>query len=129
MKANPLALAIAHLTTGGPRYFHEVAQVDSLYDPNQKLLQDKVPVVKVEYYVDHIRIEGEDFFIHPPLLLRDGIVRHVIHTPDFTHVFSVKSDFATANVYAHLQSFEYGSHEYVYMQGEWSLKRQVRNDK
>jgi len=129
MKANSLALAIAQLTSGEPRYLLGVAEVGSLYDPKQKLLHGKVPVVKVEYVVDLVRIDGENHFIHPPLVLKDGIVRHTWHTPDYTHCFSVKSDFATANVHAHLQNFEHGSHEYVFMHGEWSLKRIVTNAK
>lgn len=127
MKPQPLAMAIARLTTGEGRYLVEAAQVESLYKPHQKPEMRRVPVQDVRYVVELISIEGEFFELKPALALKDGIVRRVIHTPDYTHVFSVKTDFATANVIGHLQSFEHGSHEYVYMKGEWAITRITTN--
>jgi hypothetical protein len=128
VKAKPLALAIASLYAGKDYYFISTTPVKSQWDPHAKPVMARTKVISVAHVVDLVRIEGEDFNLRPALAIRDGIVRRTIHTPDYTHVFSVWANFATGQVRGHLQSFEHGSHEYVYMKGEWAITRIETNE-
>lgn len=128
MRAKPLALAIASLHATRGDYFVSTTPVKSQWDPREKPTMARSKVISVQWVVDLVRIEGEDFILRPALAVKDGIVRRTIHTPDYTHVFSVGADFATGSVVGRLQSFEHGSHEYVYMKGEWAMTRIETNE-
>lgn len=122
MKAKPLALAIASMSAVRDNdYFISTTPIKSQWNPKAPPKMARTKVISVKHVVDLVRIEGEDFILRPALVIKDGIVRRTIHTPDYTHVFSVGANFATGKVIGHLQSFEHGSHEYVYMKGEWAI--------
>jgi hypothetical protein len=121
MRAKPLALAIASLHATKGDYFVSTTPVKSQWDPREKPTMARRKAIAVNHVVELVRIEGEDFILRPALAIKNGIARRVIHTEDYTHVFSVKANFATGDVVGHLQSFEHGSHEYVYMKGEWAI--------
>jgi hypothetical protein len=122
MRAKPLALAIASLHATKGDYFVSTAPVESQWKPHEKLaVARNRKVTSYRHIVELVRIEGEDFTLRPALTIINGIARRTIHTEDYTHVFSVKANFATGDVVGHLQSFEHGSHEYVYMKGEWAI--------
>ena len=121
MRLKPLVLAIAKLHPSHHDSSLEYGEVKSLYKPRGGITVAKQKHVPAHHAVEVVRIEGEDFILRPGLAIVNGIARRVIETPDYMHVFSVKANFATGDIVGHLQSFEYGSHEYVYMKGEWAI--------
>lgn len=127
MRLKPLVLAIANLHQSHHDSSLEVGEIKSLYKPKGGLTVVRPEFVPARHAVEIVRIEGEDFVLSPGLTIVDGIARRVIETPDYIHVFSVKANFATGDVVGHLQSFEYGSHEYVYMKGEWAITTYATN--